>query len=148
MSEPIKVAFATDHAGYPLRQAIFEACTDLKIELIDFGTDTTESVDYPDYAVKALKAVREGKASFAILLCGSGVGVSIMANRYKEIRAVLCHTEFEADYARKHNNANVICFGADVTPSKITKRCLQVFFTSTFEAGRHQRRLDKINNYC
>lgn len=147
MSTSIKVAFATDHAGYSLKQAIMEACDDLNIDLIDFGVHCTDSVDYPDYAIKAIQSVRKGDAAFAILLCGSGIGVSIMANRYKEIRAVLCHTEFEAEYSRKHNNANVICFGAQVTSPAVVKKCLFAFFNAQFEAGRHQRRLDKINSY-
>ncbi|WP_032112918.1 ribose 5-phosphate isomerase B [Candidatus Paracaedibacter symbiosus] len=140
-----KLAIASDHAGFSLKQVLIDLAKNMGFMVEDLGVDEkTASVDYPDYGIKAIKSVLAGESTFAVLLCGTGIGMSILANRFPEIRAAVCHTEFEAEVARKHNNANVLCLGGRVIGEEIATRCLKVFLETEFEAGRHQRRLDKL----
>jgi len=141
-----KITIASDHAGFALKQILIESAIEWGFVVEDFGVSSTEiAVDYPDYGIKAIKSVLVKDVSLAIILCGTGIGMSIMANRFPDIRAAVCHNEFEAEVARKHNNANILCLGGRVIGTEIAKRCLKTFLTTDFEGGRHQRRLDKIN---
>jgi ribose 5-phosphate isomerase B len=141
-----KITIASDHAGFALKQILVESAIELGFLVEDLGVSSGEiAVDYPDYGVKAVKSVLTGDVSLAVILCGTGIGMSIMANRFPDIRAAVCHSEFEAEVARKHNNANILCLGGRVIGIEIAKRCLKTFLTTDFEGGRHQRRLDKIN---
>lgn len=141
-----KLVIASDHAGFLLKRPLIETAMQIGFDVEDLGVESDrQSVDYPDYGKKAVAAVVKGEATFAVLLCGTGIGMSILANRFPEIRAAICHTEFEAEIARKHNNANVLCLGGRVIGEEIAKRCLKLFLTTEFEGGRHQRRLDKIS---
>ncbi len=141
-----KITISSDHAGFSLKQTLVESAIELGFSVEDLGVSSDEiAVDYPDYGVKAVKSVLAGDVSLAVILCGTGIGMSIMANRFPEIRAAICHSEFEAEVARKHNNANILCLGGRVIGTEIAKRCLKAFLTTDFEGGRHQRRLDKIN---
>lgn len=140
-----KIAIASDHAGFCLKQALLPLITDIGFIIKDFGVDgNATSVDYPDYGIQAINSVLTGESHLAVLSCGTGIGMSILANRFPDIRAAVCHTEFEAEVARKHNNANILCLGGRVIGEEIAMRCVKIFLTTEFEAGRHQRRLDKI----
>lgn len=140
-----RFVIASDHAGFSLKQKLIETARKAGFDVLDLGVDSdNHSVDYPDYGKKAVEAVIKGEVEVAVLLCGTGIGMSILANRFPEIRAAICHTEFEAEVARKHNNANVLCLGGRVIGEEIANRCLKTFLMTGFEGGRHQRRLDKI----
>jgi ribose 5-phosphate isomerase B len=113
-------------------------------EALDLGTYGPEPVDYPDYADALVQAMNEGKATRGVLVCGSGIGVSIRANRYPGIRAALCHDTVTARLARQHNDANVLVLGERVTGVEVAKDCLRIFLTTAFEGGRHARRVQKL----
>ncbi len=140
------IAIASDHGGYSHKASIkkFIAENYPDIEVLDFGTDTNESVDYPDYASLVSQAVLTGKAHQGILICGTGIGISIAANRYSGIRAALCSNSTMARLTRQHNNANILALGERVTGIETALDCVRVFIETEFEGGRHQRRIDKI----
>lgn len=142
--ENITVALAADHAGYPLKEALIEHLSSRGIRTVDCGTDSTESCDYPDYAAAGCKMVLGGKADFVILCCGTGIGMSIAANKLHGIRAACCSDTFSAKYTRLHNNANVLCLGARVVGTGLACELVDVFIDTDFEGGKHQRRIDKI----
>jgi ribose 5-phosphate isomerase B len=143
----MKIGIASDHAGYELKSEIIQHFPD--IEFVDCGTDNAEkSVDYPDIAKILCQNLIAGKFNQAILICGSGVGVSITANRFKEIRAALCFDSKVAELARKHNDANVLCLGARITQKKDIIEIIETFLNTEFEGGRHQARIDKLNFQC
>jgi len=119
----MKIAIGSDHRGYPLKEELKKYFTDNKIEFADFGTDSETSVDYPDYAKSVGNAVQSGECKYGVLVCGSGIGVSIAANKVKGIRAVNANNNNLAEMARKHNDANVICFGSDFIDIEKAKRC-------------------------
>lgn len=141
----MKVAIACDHGGYLLKPVLTDYLEKNKIEYVDFGTDGTQSVDYPDYALPAAECVALGECDFGILICGTGIGMSIAANRHKGIRAALCTTELHARFTRLHNNANVLCLGARVTGVELALAIVDTFLSTEFEGGRHQRRIDLLN---
>lgn len=141
----MKVAIACDHGGYLLKPVLTNYLEKNKIEYVDFGTDGTQSVDYPDYALPAAECVARGECDFGILICGTGIGMSIAANRHKGIRAALCTTELHARFTRLHNNANVLCLGARVTGVELALAIVDTFLSTGFEGGRHQRRIDLLN---
>ena len=136
---------ACDHAGFDLKQTLLkDLCEDLKalgLTVVDHGCMSCESCDYPIYADKACSAV-SAEASFGLLICGTGIGMSMVANRHPAIRAALCTTELHARFSRRHNNANVLCLGARMTGTELAKAITLAFFAETFEGGRHQRRID------
>tara|TARA_R110000868_G_scaffold190862_1_gene434758 strand:+ start:59337 stop:59786 length:450 start_codon:yes stop_codon:yes gene_type:complete len=137
---------ASDHAGFNLKNILASKLQELGYFVADLGThNATDSVDYPDYADKAAQAILSSGADMGILVCGSGIGVSMRANRYKGIRAPLIHNEFTARAAKEHSNANIICFGERVTDAETALHCLQTFIDAKFEGGRHQNRLDKLD---
>lgn len=112
---------------------------------LNLGTDTLDSVDYPDFAKKLASSLIAGDATFGVLICGTGIGISIAANRHKEIRAALCHNTLTAQLAREHNNANVLVLGARIIDEITAKACLQTFLSTPFASGRHQRRVEKLS---
>jgi ribose 5-phosphate isomerase B len=138
----MKIFIASDHAGVELKQAVINYLKSLKHEVVNLGTDSADSVDYPDYANKLALELKQD--DLGVLICGSGVGVSIAANRHKHIRAALCATTKTAELSRQHNNANVLCLGARVTDEKTALEIVQKFFTTSFEGGRHQKRVEKL----
>ena len=137
--------FASDHAAVELKTSLYSYAHAKKIEVKDFGPSHTHCVDYPDYANKLCEAMINNPCAKGILICGSGIGMSIAANRYRHIRAALVHDVRIAKLARLHNNANVLCFGSRVIDDAIAKDMLDIFLETDFEGGRHQRRVDKLS---
>ena len=135
---------AADHGGFELKNILKEYLTQKGHEVTDLGTNSPESVDYPDYAVLCCNEVVGGKADFGILVCGTGVGISIAANKINGIRAALCADYFSTKYTRKHNDANVMCMGARTLGPGLASELAEIFLTTEFEGGRHQRRVDLI----
>jgi len=140
------IAVASDHAGYDLKLAIKEELHAFEWNVLDLGTDGAGSVDYPDFGFALARVLKEGKVQRGVLICGSGIGISIAANRYPEVRAALVSDSFSARMARQHNDANVICFGGRMIGVDVARDCLKVFLESDFEGGRHQRRVDKLSS--
>jgi len=139
-----KVIAGSDHAGRGLRAEAVRVARENGFEVDDLGPFSGESVDYPDYARKVGEAVVAGRARFGILVCGTGIGMSIAANKVKGVRAARCNTEYEARMARAHNDANVLCMGERVLGFGQAGAVVVVFLSEPFEGGRHQRRVDKI----
>jgi len=140
---PSQVLIAADHGGFEMKEAVKAKFSD--IEWIDLGTDSTDSVDYPDYAHAMAQAIQDGQAAFGILVCGSGIGISIAANRHAHIRAGLCTDTTMARLTRGHNDANVLALGARITGLESAFDIVQTFLHTPFEGGRHQRRVDKLS---
>ncbi|MFY0530561.1 ribose 5-phosphate isomerase B [Archangium gephyra] len=140
----MKVIIASDHAGLELRRELVSALQELRVEVEDVGPTTNASVDYPDFARTVCKAVAAGEYSYGVLVCGTGIGMSITANKYRGIRAALCTSEFEARMTRAHNDANVLCLGQRVVGAGLARSIVEAFVATPFEGGRHQKRLDKI----
>ena len=140
-----KILIASDHAGFHLKEELKKHFTS-EHEFIDFGPNSSDSVDYPDYAHILSQKISESKDSFGILICGSGIGMSMVANRYKDVRAALCLNEKMAQLSREHNNANVLVLGSRLISCEEAIKCFIMFFKSNFEGNRHQARLDKFNN--
>lgn len=138
------LAIGSDHGGYELKQAIIELLQEREIAYRDMGTSGDESVDYPDFADKVARAVAAGEARAGILICGTGIGMSISANKRSGIRAALVHDSYTARMAREHNDANILVLGGRVLSSDLAKQIVAVWLDSDYEGGRHQRRLDKI----
>ena len=141
----MKFVIANDHGGIDLKPAVSEKLEEIGHEVIHVGTYDKNSCDYSDFAVKACEKVVNGVADFAILICGTGLGMSISANKVKGIRAACVSEPFSAKMSRAHNNANVLCLGARVIGSEVCKMIVEEFATTDFEGGRHQRRVDKIS---
>ena len=140
----MKIAIACDHGGFKLKQAVIQELKRLGHEVEDFGTYNEESCDYPDYASKAAKAVASGECEKGVVICGTGIGVSITANKVKGIRCALCHDVYSAKKTRQHNDANMLAMGARVIGEGLTLEIVDAFFTSEFEGGRHIRRIEKM----
>ena len=140
----MKIAVACDHGGLQLKRALVRYLTSKGHEVIDFGTDTEESCDYPDYALPAAEAVAAGRCERGILVCGTGIGVSLVANKVPGIRCAHCHDTYSAKYTRLHNDANMLAFGQRVIGEGLMEEIVDVFLSTDFEGGRHQRRLDKL----
>ena len=139
----MKIIIGADHGGFELKEIIREHLNKKGIETEDVGCYDTNSVDYPDIAVKLCKKVLAGEGEFGILICGTGIGISMTANKINGIRAALCSDEFSARATRAHNNANVLCLGGRVTGSELAKSICDAFLGGSFEGGRHQIRIDK-----
>ena len=139
-----KVFLASDHAGFLLKEVISKFLKKKGIKILDLGPKNENSVDYPDYAHALSEELINKKINMGILICGSGIGISIAANKNRGIRAALCCTTFHAEMSRKHNDANVIAFGARATDIKTMYRMTDIFLNTKFEGGRHQTRIDKI----
>lgn len=142
----MKIAIGSDHGGYALKEKIKEYLLNNGYNVEDFGCFSEESVDYPDYALKVAKAVSYGEFDAGILICGTGIGISIAANKVKGIRAALCHDGLTARLAKQHNNANILCLGGRTTGIETAKDIVDNWLGSEFEGGRHLRRINKIKN--
>ena len=140
----MKVLIASDHAGYELKEALKEAFAQ-DFECVDYGTFSTESVDYPDFAHKVATDVANGSYQYGVLICGTGNGMAMSANKHAGIRAGLCWSKEIAALVRQHNNANILVMPARFIPFETASEIVKTFFSTDFEGGRHQRRIDKIN---
>ena len=140
----MKIAIGCDHAGVDCKNELVKYLVNQGFEVKDFGTNTTESCDYPDIAFPVAKAVCFNECDRGILICGTGVGIGICANKVNGIRCALCNDAFVAELSRKHNNANMISLGARVIDVEKMKQIVSVFLSTQFEGGRHQKRVDKI----
>ncbi len=139
------IAVGSDHGGLELKAAIKSALAVRGLAVDDYGTANTDSVDYPDFAEKVAGAVARGDVELGILVCGTGIGMSIVANKFPGVRAALATDEFMAQMAKEHNNANVLVLGGRVLNEDLAVKMVNVWLDSSYEAGRHQRRLDKIS---
>lgn len=144
MSNLPAIAIGCDHAGLPLKTALQASLEAAGHSVLDLGTDSPASVDYPDFAHATCAAVIDGRARFGVLVCGSGIGMSMAANRHPEIRAAVLHDSTEARLTRAHNNANVACFGARLTGEEVALDALRTFLATPYEGGRHDRRISKL----
>lgn len=143
-SQGLTIAVGSDHAGLEARHELIRGLCDRGHEVLDLGTETSASCDYPDFAKAVAAAVTAGKARFGVLVCGTGQGMVMTANRLPGIRAGLVFDEFSARMIRAHNDANIICFGARIQAVAAMERLLEIFVATEFEGGRHQRRVNKI----
>ena len=143
----MNVAVGSDHRGFAAKERIKRFVESRGLEVTDFGCQSDESCDYPDAAIPAAQAVISGQCDRAILCCGTGIGMSISANKVKGVRASLCHDAVTAEMARRHNDANVLCLPADLISESIIEGVVEVWLNTPFDAGRHERRIDKISAY-
>ena len=141
----MKIALGNDHAAVEMKEIVKAYLEEKGYEVLNLGTDTHDSVDYPEYGAKVGRAVENGDADFGIAICGSGVGISISANKIKGVRAVCCSEPYSARMSRQHNNANVLCFGARVIGPEMAKMIIDEWLAAEFLGGRHQMRVDKIS---
>lgn len=142
----MKIAIGADHGGYILKKAVREHLEAKGHQVEDFGVFTSDSSDYPEQAVEVARRVADGRVERGVLVCGSGVGMSITANRHHGVRAVLAPTVEHARLGRRHNNANLLCLGERLTPRELALEILDVFMSEEFEGGRHERRVQKIDS--
>lgn len=142
----ITVAIACDHAGYILKSLLKSDLEAAGYTVLDLGTNGPESVDYPDFGYAMGTAIAEGKAEKGVLVCGSGIGISIAANRNPAVRAAVVTNSLTAKLARQHNDANVVCFGERLVGSEIARDAMKAFLETPFEGGRHAKRVDKLSN--
>lgn len=140
----MKIAVGSDHGGFDHKNAIADHLKQRGFEVVDYGIYENKSVDYPDIASKLCKGILEGEADLGILVCGTGIGMSIAANKFKGIRAAACSEHFSAKYTRLHNNSNVLCLGGRVIGIGTALELADLFVDTEFEGGRHQNRIDKI----
>lgn len=140
------IAIASDHAGYNLKELLKADLAAAGHEVLDLGTDGPDSVDYPDFGYAMAQAIRDRQAERGVLCCGSGIGISMAANRYPEVRAANIHDALGARFCREHNDANVICFGERLIGSEVARDCLRVFLETRFEGGRHIQRVEKLSS--
>ncbi len=140
----MKVAVGNDHRGSTVKRRVIELLHRLGHEVLDCGPTTDEPVDYPDYALAVARAVADQQADRGILICGTGIGMSIAANKVRGVRAAACHDDITAELSRRHNDANVLCFSADLLGERLIDRMVDIWLKTDFEGGRHGRRVDKI----
>ena len=140
----MKIAIGCDHGGFELKEAVRGSLKEQGVEVEDFGTFSAESVDYAPIAAKVARSVADGQADRGILICSTGLGVCMAANKVKGIRAATCTDLFCAEMTRRHNNANVLCMGGKVVEQSIALQMVEVFLKTEFDGGRHQRRIDQI----
>ena len=143
-AKPEKVILASDHAGFKLKEEIKKFLIKKRKKVLDLGTKNTSSVDYPDYAHLLSKKMKKSENQFGILICGSGIGMSMAANKHKNIRAALCYDTKSTKLSRQHNNANVMTIGAKLIKKKIALKCVSTFLETDFNRGRHLQRIRKI----
>lgn len=141
-----KIAIASDHAAFHLKETVKKYLEGKSFEVIDYGTHSEESVDYPDIIHPLAKDVNDGKIQRAVIMCGSGIGVSIVANKYPNVRCALCMDEKLAEMSRKHNNANILAMGARFISEELALQILNQFLNTEFEGGRHQKRVEKMSH--
>ena len=142
----MKLLLAADHAGYELKTLLGRHAREAGHEVVDLGTTSETSVDYPDYAHELARRVAAGEAARGVLVCGTGIGMCMAANRHPGVRAALCHDAFTVEMARRHNDANVLCLGGRTTGSGVAIQMLDIFLATPFEAGRHEVRVAKIDD--
>ena len=142
--KPKKIVLASDHAGFELKEEIKKFLIKKRKKIVDIGTKNTNSVDYPDYAHLLSKKMKRNKNQLGILVCGSGTGMSMAANKHKNIRAALCYNIKSAKLSRSHNNANVMTIGSRLIKKKVALKCVNTFLKTNFDGGRHLRRVKKI----
>ncbi|MEW6066730.1 MAG: ribose 5-phosphate isomerase B [Nitrospirota bacterium] len=140
----MKFAIGCDHAGFELKKEIISVLNNLGIEFIDYGTEGSESVDYPDFGERVSEAVSSGKVDRGILICGTGIGMSIVANKFPGVRASLCNELYTAKMSRLHNDANILVVGGRIVGKDLAKEIVKVWVNTTFDGGRHADRLKKI----
>ena len=138
------IVIASDHAGYELKEVLKQELTTMGYQVWDLGTGSTESVDYPDFGRAAAEAIADGRSSRGIIVCGTGIGISIAANRYPGIRAALCHDVETARLGREHNDANLLALGGRTTDPETAKACLKTFLETPYDGGRHEPRVAKL----
>lgn len=141
----MKIVIGSDHGGYELKSALSTLVSEMGHEVTDVGCYSADAVDYPDIAVKLREEILTGECERGILICGTGIGMSIAINRSVEIRAALCHDEYTARMSREHNDANVLCLGARVIGAGVAEEIVKTWITTDFGGGRHQRRIDKFS---
>ena len=139
-----KVIIASDHAGFKLKEEIKKFLIKKREKVLDLGTKSTNSVDYPDYAHLLSKKITNNKNQFGILICGSGTGMSMAANKHKNVRAALCYNTKSTKLSRLHNNANVMTLGSRLIKKSVALKCVNTFLKTNFDGGRHERRVKKI----
>ncbi len=139
------VVIGSDHGGFELKEVLSAHLKEKGLEVVDVGCYDTNSVDYPDIAAKACKEVTDGKCQWGILVCGTGIGISMAANKVKGIRCALVSNEYSAEMTKRHNNANMLAFGGRVTGPDLAKNIVDAYIKAEFEGGRHQNRIDKIS---
>ena len=140
----MRISVGSDHRGVAMRQKIIDLLERLGQEVIDVGADSDEPVDYPDVAAAVARRVSCGEADRGILICGTGLGMSIAANKFPGVRAAPCHDDLTAELSRRHNDLNVLCLSGDIVGEKIVDRLVEIWLETPFEGGRHARRIDKI----
>ena len=141
----MKIAVGCDHGGIVLKDSVVSTLKRLGAEVVDLGCYTTDSVDYPEYGLKVAKAVASGECDAGVLMCGTGIGISISANKVKGIRAAVVTNEYMARLTKNHNNANIIALGGRVVSPEEAEKIVEAWYTAEYEGGRHQRRLDMIS---
>ncbi len=141
---PLRVAIGADHAGYSMKEGLKTFLTELGCEVVDYGPSEETSVDYPDFAEKVSMAVSQSQAERGILICGTGIGMSIVANKFPGVRATLCYDLYTARMARLHNDSNILVLGGRITGLDLAREIVKVWMETPFEGGRHERRLHKI----
>jgi ribose 5-phosphate isomerase B len=146
MRTPETIAIAADHGGFELKRSLVAELEAAGHQVLDLGTHSAESVDYPDMADLLAAAVKSGKARRGVIICGTGIGISIAANRHLFIRAALCHNSTDARLCRQHNDANVLALGGRTMGVEVAKDCLRTFLATEFEGGRHARRVAKLGS--
>ena len=144
-SDGATIAVACDHGGYELKVMLLQDLADKGYAVLDLGTDGAESVDYPEFGYAMAEAIRDGRAQRGLLICGTGIGIGMAANRYPEVRAAVVHDALSARLARRHNDANVLCLGGRLVGPEVARDCLDIFLTTEFEGGRHARRVDQLS---
>ncbi|MCD6451874.1 MAG: ribose 5-phosphate isomerase B [Acidobacteria bacterium] len=141
----MKIVIGADHAGFRLKEYIKSFLLELGNEVIDMGTNSEERVDYPVFGERVARAVAEGKADLGILICGSGIGMSMVANKVPGVRAALCHEPFSARLSREHNNANILCMGGRIIGREMAEEIVRVFLATEFAGGRHEKRINLMH---
>lgn len=141
----MKIAVASDHRGFAIKGKILSLLSDLGHEGLDFGPENADSVDYPDFAAKVAAAVSDRSVDRGILICGTGTGMCIVANKFAGVRAASCHDELTAQMSRLHNDANVLCLSGDLLGERLVHRIVEMWLSTEFEGGRHARRVEKID---
>ena len=139
-----KISLASDHAGFKLKEKIKQNLINKKISVLDLGPTTDSSVDYPDFAKRVARNVASKKSNIGILVCGSGTGMAMSANKFKKIRAAVCYNKASTSLSRKHNNANIIALGSRLTKKSVALKLVNIFLSTKFEGGRHLKRIKKV----
>jgi ribose 5-phosphate isomerase B len=142
----MRIAIGTDHRGFEIRAKLIELLQKLGHEVVDTGTFTPDAIDYPDVAAQVAEKVSRGEVERGILVCGTGLGMCIAANKFRGVRATPCHDDITAELSRRHNDSNVLCLSADLLGERLIDRMIEIWLAAPFEGGRHQRRVQKITD--